>query len=139
MASPRRLRLTTRLWVAALIAWASLRVWYWSRRVDLLDLPARLRAARRLPEHLVDPALLAGALRRLGPWLPPRSLGPCLRQSLVLIDLLARCGVEARLHCGLRRVAERPSWEGHAWISVGGTFFPHQSAAPPGFTEIWAA
>jgi hypothetical protein len=138
MPSPRP-AFATRVWVAALIVWASLRVWFWWRRLDLLDLPARLRAARPLPRRFADPALLGRGLRRLGPWLPPRALGPCLRESLVLIDLLARCGLEGRLHCGLRRVVDRSTWEGHAWVSSGGAFFPSQSAVPPGFAEIWAA
>lgn len=132
-------RFVTRILAAVIVAWASCRVAFWSRRVELLDLPARLRRTSRLRGPLAQPLLLARALRRLDRVLPPRSFGPCLRQSLILVDLLGRCGVEARVHCGVRRSAGGPAWEGHAWVSVGGERFPLQSAPPAGFEEIWAA
>lgn len=41
----------------------------------------------------------------------------CLRRSLVLLQLLARRGIAARLVIGVRT---RPDFLGHAWIECGG-------------------
>lgn len=42
-----------------------------------------------------------------------------MKRSLVLLEVWSRCGVEARLHLGLRREAAGV-WEGHAWLAAEG-------------------
>jgi len=77
-----------------------------------------LAAAPPLPAALRDPATARELVDRLLPWLPPRGLRPCLKRSLLLMDLWSRCGLEPRFHLG--RLPEAEVVEGHAWVSVEG-------------------
>jgi hypothetical protein len=90
------------------------------RRLALGPLLVELRARGRrpLPRALARPEWLAGTVERLLPLLPPRALGPCLRRSLILLELWSRCGLEPRLHLGFR--LESPERDGHAWLSATG-------------------
>lgn len=85
------------------------------------QLPALLRrSATPLPAALRRPDELAALADRLAPLLPPRRLGPCLRKSLLLLVLWARCGLEPRLHLGARKgQAGGPRPDFHAWVSAG--------------------
>ena len=76
-----------------------------------------------------------GLVNRLLRVLPPRGLRPCFKRSLLLLDLWSRCGLEPRLHLGLRRREDRR--EGHAWITVADR--PDLSAGKGGYTEafVW--
>jgi len=98
----------------------------------LLQLLEALRRVRRLPRLLARPECLARAATRLLPWLPPRGMGPCLKRSLILLDLWARCGVEARLHLGVAGGAAGGG-RGHVWVSAPG--FPPESG---GGLETWS-
>lgn len=110
----------------------------------MIALPAVVRAAcrcawleRRLPlEELVTrlrtvPSFTLGALSRprwllatldlVLPALPPRRYGRCLKRSLLLLDLWARCGLRPRLHLGVRREREEGPHQAHAWVTVDET------------------
>ncbi len=58
-------------------------------------------------------AKLVGAAARHGPWRPT-----CLEQSVVLLWLLDRQGIPARLRIGVRK--QDVELEAHAWIESGG-------------------
>ena len=81
------------------------------------ELAERMRRGR--PLAVRDPALLASTLDRLLPRLPPRRMGPCLERSLLLVNLWSRCGLEPRLHLGVR-LGDGGSREAHAWVTVAG-------------------
>ena len=129
--------LASKALAALAVSLVSIRVAFWARRLPIHELPARLRRVSTLPPPLRSPARFAWACRRFAGQLPPSDYGRCLRQSLLLVDLMARCGIETTLHCGVRKTGER--LEGHAWVSVpdGGGF--EQEAVPADFREIWAA
>ena len=98
---------------------ASARAARWESRLTLERLAPRLRAvapfrSRRLRER---PEWLLASLDRLLPLLPPRRYGACLRRSLLLLDLWSRCGLEVRLHLGVRRSGES-AHEAHAWVTA---------------------
>ena len=125
----------------------------------VLALPATLRAVVRLNRHsklrfdmqaqsmrnvsafsvtyLCQPHYLAATVDRLVPILPPRSYGPCLKRSLLLLDLWSRCGLDPVLHLGAisedQEQAQDRSF--HAWVTTenGG---PCTSAN--GHEEIWS-
>jgi hypothetical protein len=110
---------------------ASLRAAWWVRRLPLEELAARLRQVPpfRLG-RLRDPSWVLACLDRLLPVLPPRRYGLCMRRSLLLLDLWARCGLAPRLHLGVRR-GDQGVHEGHAWVTasaVDGTPGPATSA-----------
>lgn len=133
-------------WVLApmLFFWAVIRLTFWVRRAPLARLPSILRRARpvsaRWARHGRLQPRLAAWVERFGPVVPPSDLGPCLKRSLLLVDLLRRCGVETRFHCGVRRVDRTSTGqaiEAHAWVTIDGRVFPESSAPPPGFAEVW--
>ena len=100
---------------------ASVRLARRERRLAFDALVATLRdagRARPLPRFLARPERLAGAVERLLPWLPPRGHGPCLKRALLLLELWTRCGLEVRLHLGLRPGTGRG--EAHAWLTATG-------------------
>ena len=104
----------------ALLA-AAVRLARRERRLPFDALVEELRAAGRarpLPALLARPELLAGAVERLLPWLPPRGHGPCLKRALLLLELWSRCGLEVRLHLGFR--AGSGAVEAHAWLTATG-------------------
>ncbi len=119
----------------------------------LLALPSVLRAAwrvRRLEPGCSLPELV-DRLRRVKPWrfailnhleylegsaarlaalLPLRRLGPCMRRSLVLLDLWSRCGLDPRFHLGVATDGDDHCL--HAWVTSR-----HRSG-PSGHFEIWS-
>lgn len=98
---------------AARVAWLA-------RRVPVLELPRHLRVAAPLPVILRDAGRLEAVAGRMLPFLPSAGLGPCLKRSLVLLELWSRCGREAVLRLGLRRSVSG-AWQGHAWLSGAGS------------------
>jgi hypothetical protein len=66
---------------------------------------------------LARPEWLLATLDRLLPLLPPWRYGRCLKRSLLLLDLWARCGLRPRLHLGVRREGEGRH-DAHAWVTV---------------------
>lgn len=103
--------------------------------IPIHQLPALLRQrATPLPARLRKPAELAELADRLAPFLPPRRLGPCLRKSLILLNLWARCGLDPRLHLGARKGGPdgaRPDF--HAWVSAGERIHGHGE-----HRELWS-
>jgi len=132
-------RTILRVGAGLVVVAVALRVAVLRRLWALHHLPERLRRAHPLPRPLRDPGLLAAMVDRLGPLLPPLGMGWCLKRSLLLLELSSRCGLEARLHVGVRR-GEAGGVEGHAWISVA---TPLAGAGPPpvaaGFVDVWSA
>ena len=113
---------------------AALRLWRLERRSTLDDLVERLRSVKpfRL-RYLRNPAWLAGAIDRLpSPALSIRSDGTCWRRSLLLLDLLSRCGEDPTLHLGLTEATGRRHV--HAWVTVDGR--PVESTMAR--REIWS-
>jgi hypothetical protein len=107
--------------------------------VPLSALPSRLRRVRPLPAVLGDPGRLLAAVDRLGPYLPPWRIGWCLKRSLLLLDLWARCGLAPRLHVATRR-GDDGRLEGHAWISAHTlAVAPGEPALESAFVEAWSS
>jgi hypothetical protein len=101
-----------------LVARASLRLAWLERRMPLESLVSRLRATRSPALHpLARPERLLAVVDRLLPLLPPWRYGACLKRSLLLLDLWSRCGLQPRLHLGVRREGEGVH-RGHAWVTV---------------------
>jgi len=116
---------------------AAWRVRRLARRCDLRELPGRLRSVRPFAAPgLARPAWLDGTAARLLPLLPPYGWGPCLKRSLVLLDLWSRCGLEPRFHLGVRKPGQDPL-EGHAWVTVGDPRLDRRTG-PEGWEEMWS-
>ena len=116
---------------------AAARVGRERRRVALQDLPARLRDVPSFAAGwLARPADLDAVARRLLPLLPPYGVGPCLKRSLLLLDLWSRCGLAPRLHVGVRRPGEG-TLEAHAWITTGDPTLDRRTG-PQGHEELWS-
>jgi hypothetical protein len=113
------------------------------RRTPIERLPDRLRA---VPSYtapplatpwLRRPADLDAVAARLLPLLPPYGAGRCLKRSLLLLDLWARCGLVPRLHLGARRPGEG-ALAAHAWVTTGVPALDRRSG-PAGHQELWSA
>lgn len=107
------------------ITLAAVRTLYWTRRRSLDLAVEHLRSVPpfRWP-YLRRPHWLCASVDRMLPLVPLRGFGPCLKRSLLLLDLWGRCELEPRLHLGIRAPSLGSSWspgrrsaEGHAWIS----------------------
>jgi hypothetical protein len=142
---------------------AALRVSRELARSEVRELPGRLRRVEPFAvAALARPAWLDGAAARLLPLLPPRRVGRCLKRSLILLDLWSRCGLEPRLHVGVRRKggggaaggrAEGPGGDpgvvrgetevrdnplaAHAWVTVGDPRLDRRTG-PEGWEELWS-
>jgi len=117
-----------------LVVASALRVARLVRRAPLRELPARLRAVDG-GRSVERAAWLDGVAVRLLPLLPPYGYGRCLKRSLLLLDLWSRCGLEPRLHLGVRRPGESPL-EGHAWVTTGVPRLDRRTG-PDGWQEMW--
>ncbi len=114
---------------------AALRLVWLDRRHDLRELADRLRAvAPWRPSYLANPRYLDGSVSRLLALLPPRRYGPCLKRSLLLLDLWSRCGLDPRIHIGTLKHEDERRF--HAWVSVPGSDVP---AEPSGYVELWSS
>jgi hypothetical protein len=113
---------------------SALRVARLARRTPLRNLPQRLRAVPAT--RAAHPAWLDGVAVRLLPALPPYGYGRCLKRSLLLLDLWSRCGLEPRLHLGVRRPGQDPL-EGHAWVTTGDPALDRRTG-PQGWQEMWS-
>ena len=118
------------------VAAASIRTWRLYPRLPLDQACRVLVEVQPLPPPLRDPDGCLLLVNRLLRVLPPRGLRPCLKRSLLLLDLWSRCGLAPSFHLGVRRSEGRR--EGHAWITVAGR--PDLSAGEPGYTEafVWS-
>jgi Transglutaminase-like superfamily len=85
------------------------------RRNDLPAAVAALRAGRRFAVVDRDPRRLAAAAERLVARIPGDSR--CLMRSLVVLAMLARRGVDARLVLAARPT---PEFAAHAWVERDG-------------------
>jgi hypothetical protein len=91
------------------------------RRAPIEQVVERLRPAG--PSEAPSPAAAEREEARSLGWVVVRTLRflpgdtRCLRRSLVLLQLLARRGIAARLVIGVRT---RPDFLGHAWVECGG-------------------
>lgn len=120
------------------VARAAVRV-LWLERLAMDETARRLRDVRpfRLT-WLRQPVLMLGTVERLLWVLPPWSAGPCLRRSLVLLDLWSRCGLEPRLHLNFKAGGGHERL-GHAWVtaaSAGGRVFATASQGYPEAFEL---
>jgi hypothetical protein len=88
-----------------------------SARLPIDERVARLRAAAPFRRAaLRDAERWSGYVARVSRWLPVDG-GPCLRRSLVLLDLHARCGLEPRLALAFRPDGAGAG-DGHAWLTT---------------------
>lgn len=120
MNDPPPLGLASKLALGLEILGVYVRVRWWLGRMDIGDLARRLRetgpeAARPtgLPDVLTGTRLAHAVVRTLR-LLPTDSR--CLTQSLVLLGLLARRGVDASVVIGVRTT---PEFAAHAWVQAG--------------------
>ena len=131
--TPRKAAFALR--AAPLVVATAWRVARLERRLGFGELLAELRARGRrpLPARLAHPEWLAGTVERLLFALPPRGCGPCLRRSLILLELWSRCGLEPKLHLGFRlQAVER---DGHAWLTATASDGSTLRASGPQGTE----
>jgi hypothetical protein len=107
------------------------------RRTPIEALPGKLREVPRFTAAwLRRPADLDGVVGRLLPLLPPYRANRCLKRSLLLLDLWARCGLSPRLHLGVRRPGEG-ALAAHAWVRTGVAELDRRSG-PAGHEELWS-
>lgn len=103
------------------------------RRLPLDDATHRLARAPRWRLGLLDrPTWLAGVVERWLPLLPPWGHGPCLKRSLILLDLWGRSGLAPKLHLGMHKRGEQRAF--HAWVEASGI----SVGAGETWSEIWA-
>lgn len=120
-----------------MVVGAAVRVGVGVRRGGIEGLADRLRAAPPFAAGwLRRPADLDAVAVRLLPLLPPYGMGPCLKRSLVLLDLWSRCGLAPRLHIGVRRPGEA-ALEAHAWVTTGVPELDRRTGAH-GHQELWS-
>jgi len=115
---------------------AALRLSRLDRQHDLEELAERMARVRPWRLALLsNPRYLEACVRRFAGSLPPRRLGPCLKRSLLLLDLWSRCGLQPRIHLGVASSGDG-SHSFHAWVSV-----PANEAWAPAeakHTELWS-
>lgn len=86
-------------------------------RLPIDERVALLRAAEPFRRRtLRDPERWSGYVARVARLLPVDG-GPCLKRSLVLLDLHSRCGLEPRLALAFRPDGAG-SGDGHAWLTT---------------------
>ena len=102
------------------VARAAVRVALVERRLGLGAAAETLRRPASHRRTRTDADALCRAVDDLLPYLPPRRLGPCYKRSLLLLDLWSRCGLEPRLHVGVRLDPDGGA-EAHAWVSTNGS------------------
>lgn len=111
--------------------------WRAARAVRSLPLDEATRSLVRVPRwstaYLQRPTWLAGAVDRWLVLLPPRDYGACMRRSLALLDLWARCGLDPHLHLGMARSGDQRHF--HAWVEANGI----RAGAGSHWYEIWSA
>jgi hypothetical protein len=121
MPSDRRLGPGERMRLGLEIAIAYARASRELHRASIEEVVARLRAAGAAPQsgdgdvELEEARRLGRATVRTLRFLPGDTR--CLRRSLVVVRLLARRGIEARLVIGARTA---PDFLAHAWVEHGG-------------------
>lgn len=126
--------------IAALpaLARASFRLWRLNREYELEELAQRMaRVPAWRVRWLGKPHYLNASVQRLSRPLPPWRLGPCLKRSLLLLDLWSRCGLEPRLHLGAAK-EDGGAARFHAWATLPGSAGSRQAPEGDGFTEIWS-
>ena len=98
------------------VVYAGCRLAVLERRLPLDTMVGRLRRVRRLPAALAVPGAYAAVVDRLLRWLPPhRRMGRCVKRSLLLLELLSRCGLAPTFHYGVGR-DEAGVRRAHAWL-----------------------
>lgn len=140
MADPRADRLSGpgKLLFAAFALPALVRAaWHLSGLRDERNLERLAAGLRRGPlfrlAWLRRPHYHAALAERLIRLLPPRHWGPCLKKSLLLMELWTRCGLEPTLHLGAQLRSSR-QFEFHAWISAGDLVYGRQD-----HEELWSS
>ncbi|MBZ0111078.1 MAG: lasso peptide biosynthesis protein [Thermoanaerobaculia bacterium] len=124
---------------------AAARALHWTRRRSLDVAVEQLRSVPRFRwAYLRRPDWLCASVDRVLPLVPLRGFGPCLKRSLLLLDLWGRCGLEPRLHLGIRAPGQDSGYgvdrglgsgpaEGHAWVSS--TVDPAVSTSDQGYAS----
>lgn len=113
---------------------ASIKVARMEQKLPFDRLVESLRSGRGMLDRLGSPRSQARVALRLVRVLPPWGMGPCLKRSLILLQLWTARGVEVRLHLGVRRLDQgRP--EGHAWLSTEDPELNRLGGAPSGAVE----
>jgi hypothetical protein len=88
-----------------------------SHERNLQKLTDGMRQGRPFRSPFLRAPLYHAALaERLVRWLPPRAWGPCLKKSLLLLELWTRCGLNPTLHLGAQ--IQGPRHDFHAWIQA---------------------
>jgi Transglutaminase-like superfamily len=101
-------------------------------RTPLDRLAGLLRTGTPFPPSLRDPRLHLESVNLLLPFLPPRGLRSCFKRSLILMNLWHRCGLDPRLHLGVRQTGSGGG-SGHAWVTAPGA--PVLTADSDGYRE----
>jgi len=119
------------------LARASLRLIRLDRYHDLEELAERMARVRSWRNTwLSNPRYLDACVQRFASRLPPLCFGPCLKRSLLLLDLWSRCGLSPRIHLGAAK-SDDGAHSFHAWVSV-----PADETAPftsvQRYAEIWS-
>ncbi len=103
-----------------------------NRQCDLRQLADRLRTVEPWEgSYLANPRYLDASVSRLVKVLPPRSFGPCIKRSFLLLDLWSRCGLEPKIHIGTHKRDGEHRF--HAWVTV-----PGRERPAPDYAEIWS-
>lgn len=98
---------------------ASVRVTWLHRHNDVKELAEELRNVQPFRfGYLRNPGYLEASVSRLYRFLPPFGFGSCYKRSLMLLDLLGRCGLNPRLHLGLNP-ENGGEFRAHAWVVPG--------------------
>lgn len=115
------------------ILWACLRL-IGTRRLQLNQAAEKMAAVRMFPfAFLKQPERLRACVFVVRRWLPPYQMGPCLKSSLLLLDLCGRAGIEVTFHLGV--LSENGQRAFHAWLESE-DMTPER--VPSGYQELWS-
>ncbi len=135
----RRFMLRTRAACALLRAWRARA----GRRMDAIRFPLAHPSTRASRREVADTLRCARTLVRYGAW----SDRKCFLRTFIVVSVLRRHGLDARMNVGLVGCATGEETSGHCWTTVDGvpigettdptSDYPHAMGTAPNGIHYW--
>lgn len=124
------LKLRTLVITAPMVLRAALRLHRLPSDLNLPQLIDSLRHVRPTRVPITDPSMVPWSVERFLRLVPPHDLGHCLKRSLLLLDVLARLGMQPKFHLGF--VGDPSLRRLHAWVTTPG------NDTDESFEQVWS-